>query len=149
MSPGLKPLLALLGIQTLFDEAVKLAKTLLLVEISDNSIRKAVQWVGQKQEAKEEKWAKLSDWHHYMNDPNRPIERAPRRLYGSMDGAKVPTQTEWRELKTLCWYEVSPNSTRQWVSRYKERIGELEALKATYIRYHCDIQDVETFSTLL
>jgi len=149
MSQGLKPLLALLGIQTSFDEAASLAKRLLLLEISDNSIRKAAQWVGQKQEAIEEKWKKLSDWHHYMNDPRRQEEKAPGRLYGSIDGVMVPTQEEWRELKTLCWYEVSPASTRQWPSRYKERIGELEALKATNIRYHCDMQDAESFSTLL
>ena len=118
MSPGLKPLLALLGIQTSFDEAASLAKRLLLLEISDNSIRKAVQWVGQKQEAVEEKWEKLSDWHHYMNDPARQQESVPRRLYGSIDGVMVPTQAEWRELKTICWYEVSPISERQWPSRY-------------------------------
>mgnify|MGYP001828698643 CR=1 FL=1 len=39
MSQGLKPLLALLGIQTSFDEAAVLAKRLLLLDISDNSIR--------------------------------------------------------------------------------------------------------------
>lgn len=149
MSQGLKPLLALLGIQTSFDEAAKLAKMLLLLDISDNSIRQAVQWVGQKQEAIEEKWEKLSDWHHYMNAPARQAARPPRRLYGSIDGVKVPTQAEWRELKTLCWYEVTPTSARQWPSRYKERIGELEGLKATAIRYHCDIQEAEEFSTLL
>lgn len=149
MSQGLKPLLALLGIQTSFDEAAVLAKRLLLLDISDNSIRKAVQWVGQKQAAAEEKWAKLSDWHHYMNDPKRQTASAPRRLYGSIDGVMVPTQTEWRELKTLCWYEVNPGSSRQWPSRYKARVGELEALKATNIRYHCDIQDAESFAQLL
>lgn len=149
MSSGLKPLLALLGIQTSFDEAVELAKTLLLLEISDNSIRKAVQWVGQKQDALEEKWKKLSDWHHYMNASDRGAEGVPRRLYGSIDGVMVPTQAEWRELKTLCWYEVNPVSPRQWPSRYKQRVGDLEALKATNIRYHCDIQDAETFSALL
>ena len=149
VSQGLKPLLALLGIQTSFDEAAELAKALLLVEISDNSIRKSVQWVGQKQETLEEKWKRLSDWHHYMNDPARQASRAPRRLYGSIDGVMVPTQAEWRELKTVCWYQVSPTSARQWPTRYKERIGELEALKATDIRYHCDIQEAETFSTLL
>ena len=62
ISPGLKPLLALLGIPTSFDEAAKLAKEFLLLDISDNSIRKAVQWVGQKQQAREQKWQKLSDW---------------------------------------------------------------------------------------
>lgn len=149
MSAGLKPLLALLGIQTSFDEAVELARTLLLVNISDNSIRKAAQWVGQQQEAREQKWEKLSDWHHYMNAPARQAEQAPRRLYGSIDGVMVPTQGEWRELKTLCWYAVSPLSNRQWPSRYKARVGELEALKATDIRYHCDMADVDTFSTLL
>ena len=149
ISQGLKPLLALLGIQTSFDEAAELAKMLLLLDISDNSIRKAVQWVGKKQAAIEAKWEKLSDWHQYMNNPSRQAERRPRRLYGSIDGVMVPTQAEWRELKTLCWYEVTPTSTRQWASRYKERIGELEGLKAAAIRYHCDIQDAKAFSTLL
>lgn len=149
MSPGLKPLLALLGIQTSFDEAAALAEKLLLLPISDNSIRKAAHWVGQQQEAREQKWAKLSDWHHYMNDPTRQAAPAPRRLYGSIDGVMVPTQEEWRELKTLCWYEVSPLSDRQWPSRYNTRVGELEALKATAIRYHCDIADVDTFANLL
>jgi len=149
VSQGLRPLLALLGIQTSFDEAAKLAKAFLLVEISDNSIRKAVQWVGQKQDTLEQKWKRLSDWHHYMNDPTRQEASAPRRLYGSIDGVMVPTQSEWRELKTVCWYEVSPISERQWSTRYKKRLGELEALKATNISYHCDIQEAETFSTLL
>lgn len=149
ISQGLTPLLALLGIQTSFDEAVKLAKEFLLLDISDNSIRQAVYWVGQKQQAREQKWEKLSDWHHYMENPARHKVSPPRRLYGSIDGVMVPTRTEWRELKTLCWYEVSPNSGRQWPSRYKERLGQLEALKATHIRYHCDIQDAESFATLL
>jgi len=149
VSLGLKPLLALLGIQTSFDEAAELAKALLLVDISDNSIRKAAQWVGQKQDTLEEKWKRLSDWHHYMNAPARQAASAPRRLYGSIDGVMVPTQAEWRELKTVCWYEVSPISERQWPTRYKERLGQLEALKATNIRYHCDIQEAEAFSTLL
>jgi hypothetical protein len=149
ISQGLKPLLALLGIETSFDEAAKLAQEFLLLEISDNSIRKAAQWVGQKQQALEQKWEKLSDWYHYMNDPARQKEKAPRRLYGSIDGVMVPTQAEWRELKTICWYGVSPISGRQWPSRYKERIGELEGLKATDIRYHCDIQGAESFSNLL
>jgi hypothetical protein len=149
ISAGLKPLLALLGIQTSFDEAAKLAKALLLLDISDNSIRKAAQWVGQKQQAREQKWEQLSDWRHYMTNPARHKESPPKRLYGSIDGAMVPTRSEWRELKTLCWYEVSPNSARQWPSRYKERLGQLEALKATNIRYHCDLQEAESFAKLL
>jgi hypothetical protein len=149
MSQGLKPLLALLGIQTSFDEAAKLAKEFLLLDISDNSIRQATQWVGQKQQAREKKWIKLSDWRHYLNHPARCQEKPPRRMYGSIDGVLVPTQAEWRELKTVCWYEVTPISARQWPSRYKARLGELEALKATHIRYHTDIQEAESFSQLV
>ena len=81
--------------------------------------------------------------------PIRQKKSVPRRLYGSIDGTMVPTQGEWRELKTICWYAVSPTSVRQWPSRYKQRIGELEGLKATDIRYHCDIQGAESFSKLL
>lgn len=149
MSQGLKPLLALLGIQTSFDEAAQLAETLLLLKISDNSIRKATQWVGQKQQATEEQWKRECDWHHYMTDPKRLEQKPPQRLYGSIDGAMIPTKTEWRELKTACWYEVKPVPERQWPSRYKKRIGQLEALKATNVRYHCDIEEAETFSKLL
>lgn len=149
VSAGLKPLLALLGIQTSFDEAAKLAETLLLLEVSDNSIRQATQWVGQKQQAREQKWEQLSDWQHDMTHPARHEKSPPRRLYGSIDGTMVPTRAEWRELKTICWFEVSPNSARQWPSRYKERVGELEALKATNIRYHCDLQQARSFASLL
>ncbi|MCB0027288.1 MAG: ISKra4 family transposase [Anaerolineales bacterium] len=146
MSQGLKPLLALLGIQTSFDEAARLAQTLLLLTVSDNSIRKAVHWVGQKQQLREKKWTELSDWHHYVNHPARRQTQPPGRLYGSIDGLLVPTQAEWRELKTVCWYQVSPISERQWPSRYKTRLGELEGLKANNIRYHCDIQEAGAFA---
>ena len=149
MSQGLKSLLALMGIQTSFDEATKLAKEFLLLDISDNSIRQATYWVGQKQQAREEKWIQLTDWHHYMNAPNRAQTKPPRRLYGSIDGVIVPTQAKWRELKTICWYEVTPHSPRQWPSRFKTRLGELEGLKATNIRYHCDIQEADSFSQLV
>lgn len=149
MSPGLVPLLALLGVQTSFDEAAKLTQELLLLDISDNAIRKATQLIGERQQVREEHWTEQSDWHHYMNHPRRQNQRRPRRLYGSIDGVMVPTQTEWRELKTICWYETTPISARQWPSRYKHRLGEMEGLKATNIRYHCDIQEAQQFSQLL
>ena len=149
MSLGLVPLLALLGVQTSFDEAAKLAREFLLLEISDNAIRKATQLIGERQQGREGRWKEQSDWYHYMNSPTRQNQKPPRRLYGSIDGVMVPTQTEWRELKTICWYETTPISARQWPSRYKQRLGEMETLKATNIRYHCDIQEAEQFSQLL
>ena len=149
MSPGLKRMLALLGIQTSFDEAARLVEKLLLLKVSDNSIRKAVNWVGEKQQVREEKWQELSDWHHYQHHPARRQAKPPRRMYGSIDGLQVPTQGEWRELKTVCWYEVTPVSGRQWPSRYKTRLGQLEGMKAQNIRYHCDIQEAAHFAKLV
>jgi hypothetical protein len=149
MSPGLVPLLALLGVQTSFDEATELAQELLLLEISDNAIRKATQLIGQRQAGREERWREQSDWTHYLLNRTGDSQKPPRRLYGSIDGVMVPTQTEWRELKTICWYETTPISARQWPSRYKQRLGEMETLKASHIRYHCDIQEAEQFSQLV
>lgn len=147
VSVGLQPLLGLLGVQTSFDEASRLAKELLLLEVSDNTIRKVTQMIGQRQAAKE------ADWQQQSQDPARLRKRrrsqaAPRRLYGSIDGVLTPVEEEWRELKVGAWYEVTAISERQWPSRFHHRLGALEALKAEKISYYCDITDPGSFSEL-
>lgn len=147
VSRGLQPLLGLLGVQTSFDEASRLAKALLLLEVSDNTIRKVTQAIGQRQRVRE------GEWHQQSQDPAhlRKRERAqgaPSRLYGSIDGVLTPIEDEWRELKVGAWYEVTVNSERQWPSRFHHRVGELEALKAQNITYYCDITDPDIFSEL-
>lgn len=146
---GLAPLLALLGVQTSFDEAQRLAQQLLLLDISDNTIRKATQQIGQTQQDREGHWKEQSFSERYLRHPDRQAQPAPRRLYGSIDGVQVPVGKEWRELKIGCWYRVEPVSRRQWPSRFKERIGQLEALKATDMDYYCAIAEANDFSPLL
>jgi hypothetical protein len=138
VSAGLHPLLALLGIQTSFEEARKTVKRLLLLDVSDNTIRKETQRVGQRRAAQEAVWQAQSKEPTYLDDRRRK-QRPPRRLYGSIDGVSVRVGEEWRELRVGCWYEVAPISERQWPSRYKQRIGQLEGLTAEKISYYCDI----------
>jgi hypothetical protein len=147
VSPGLHPLLALLGVQTSFAEASKMAQQLLLLEVSDNTIRQETQRVGQRRQEQEQVWQEQSQDYAYFQDRQRQ-EQAPRRLYGSIDGVSVRLEEEWRELRAGCWYEVAPVSARQWPSRYKQRVGELEGLKAENITYYCDIAEWRTFADL-
>lgn len=143
VSAGLHPLLALLGVQTSFAEASQMAKQLLLLEVSDNTIRQETRRVGERRRTQEAAWQAQSQEPAYLKR-----ERAPRRLYGSIDGVSVRLEEAWRELRAGCWYEVTPVSERQWPSRYKERVGELEGLKAQNITYYCDIAEWQTFAEL-
>lgn len=147
VSAGLHPLLALLGVQTSFAEASKMAKQLLLLEVSDNTIRQETQRVGERRQVQEAAWREESQDPAYLEDDHRRRE-APRRLYGSIDGVSIRLEEGWRELRAGCWYEVTPVSQRQWPSRYKERVGELEGLKAEKISYYCDIAQWRSFAKL-
>jgi hypothetical protein len=84
ISPGLKPLLALLGIQTSFDEAAKLAKEFLLLDISDNSIRQAVRWVGQKQQARRAEMGEAQRLAPLHDEPS-PTRRKPTQTVVRVD----------------------------------------------------------------
>ena len=53
------------------------------------------------------------------------------------------------ELKIGSWYTVDPVPKRQWPSRYKQRIGQLEALRATAIEYYSDTARAPEFSDLV
>lgn len=149
VSRGLAPLLALLGVQTSFDEAKALAQQFFMLDISDNSIRKVTQTIGELQEQLEAQKKQQNRSVSFLHQQERLKAPRPKRLYGSIDGAQVPVGKEWRELKVGCWYHVDPLPQRQWPSRYKQRLGQLETLKATEIDYYCDLTTADEFSQLL
>jgi hypothetical protein len=149
VSRGLAPLLGLLGVGAAFDEAQKQAQRLLLLDISDNTIRKATQQLGETQALREEEWQSQSKSIAYLQGVERQQAAKPRRLYGSLDGVLVPIGPEWRELKVGSWYEVEALPRRQWPSRYKQRLGQLEAQKAANISYFCDLEKASDFSELV
>ena len=149
LSRGVVPLLALLGIQTSFGEAKKLAKQLLLLDISDNSIRKATKAMGTARNRIEVQMKKESCSPAFLMQRERIEKDAPTRLYGSMDGVLIPVDNDYYELKIGSWYTVDPIPKRQWPSRYKQRVGQLEALKATEIEYYSDTSRAPEFSGLV
>ena len=73
----------------------------------------------------------------------------PGRIYASIDGAHVPLQHEWRELKTLCWYTVETIRLATPQKQHGQPVGEQHQLQATNMKYHCDITEAEQFGRLL
>jgi len=149
VSRGLAPLLAMLGVGAAFDEAEKQARKLLLLDIRDNTIRKATQQLGATQALGEEVWRLQSESLSYLKGVARVQGAKPRRMYGSLDGVLVPIGADWRELKVGCWYEVAPLSQRPWPTRFKKRLGQLETLKATNMSYYCNLETASDFSQLV
>jgi len=145
ISAALATQLALLGVQTSFEEASVLAARLLLVDVSENSIRKETQQFGELQMGMEARHVAQSQELAWLTQRTQTHEAHPTRLYGSLDGTIIPLLDGWRELKAGCWYEVErlpPTPTPL-------RVGELPALRAKHMRYYADIADADRFSQLV
>jgi len=136
VSPVMGRLLAIAGVDIAFERARRKIKEFLMVEVSDNTIRKQTQWMGKKQAEMEAEWIRDSQDEKWLQDRERRIESVPKRLYGSIDGAQVPIGEKWRELKTVSWYRVG--------SVYGQ-----EKHKAQEITYHTDITPAQDFGHLL
>lgn len=136
VTPVLGKLLAIAGVDIAFERAKQKIKEFLLVEVSDNTIRKQTQRMGEKQAQLEAEWIQDSHDESWLQNRERMIEKAPERLYGSMDGAQVPVGEEWRELKTLSWYCVAG-------------VYGQKQLKAQEISYHTAIAAAQDFGRLL
>jgi hypothetical protein len=143
VSAGLAPLLALAGVETAFEEGCELVKRFLLIEVSDNTLRKETQTFGQLQTCLERDWQAQSQDPAYLQERQRTQPVRPKRLYGSIDGVHIPIGDEWRELKTGSWYEVE-----QMGSACQAGVGQLNELRADNICYYCDIAEAETFGQL-
>ena len=108
VSPVLGKLLAVAGVDIAFERARRSIQEFLLVEVSDNTIRKQTQLMGEKQAQREAEWIHDSQDEAWLQQRESSLESVPERLYGSLDGVQVPIGEEWRELKTLSWYRVAP-----------------------------------------
>jgi hypothetical protein len=144
VSAGLAPLLALAGVETAFEEASQLVQQFLLLEVSDNTLRKETQTFGQLQAQQERVWQASSEDPQALQQRQHRPPAHPRRLYGAMDGSHVPIGSEWRELKTISWFEVEKVRPA-----CVGAVGQPEELRAKNIHYYCDISEAETFGRLL
>ncbi len=59
----------------------------------------------------EQGWIEQAEAADWLQARERRVVRQPGWIYASMDGAHVPVEKEWRELKTLCWYDVEKTTT--------------------------------------
>ncbi|MGD2026477.1 MAG: ISKra4 family transposase [Anaerolineales bacterium] len=154
VTAGLGRLLALAGSGLPFGESARWVKEFLLLEVSENSIRKETHIFGKKQGEIEEKHKARTQDEADLQARLRTVSAGPERLYGSLDGAHVriedPGEEEaWREMKVGCWFEVEtvPASQHTQRHRLKEALGQ-QALRAKEQQYYCDIQEVDGFADL-
>ena len=146
---GLASLLGVLGVEVAFEEASQLAERFLLFKVSDNTVRKQTEGYGHAQAQAEKEWICAAEEEKALQMRERRLEKRPGRVYASLDGAHVPLQDEWRELKTVCWYEVEPIQASSPKRHHGQRVGEQSHLQAKDMKYYCDIQEAEQFGRLV
>jgi hypothetical protein len=155
---GLASLLGMAGIEMAFDYSSSWLTPYLMFEVSENTIRKETQQFGELQRNQEDEWIKKSQNLAHLQERLRTEKNIPKRVYGSVDGAKVRIEErsddekedeKWREMKVGCWYQVDPVPESQQTKRHrkKEVIGH-QALRARDMSYFCDIAEVDDFAPL-
>ena len=148
-TPSLASLLGVLGVEVSFEEASRLAERFLLFRVSDNTVRKQTEGYGNAQAQAEKEWIEKAEDESALQVRERHLEHQAGRIYASIDGAHVPLQQEWRELKTLCWYTVEklrPSIPRK---HHGQPMDGQSDLQAKDMKYHCDITEAEQFGRLL
>jgi len=140
LTPGLMSMAGRIGAEIPFERARDMLEELMGVSLSENSVRDATQEVGAEVATQEEEYSAASrDAEVLLAHDRLPSEEKADRLYGSLDGIKVPVDGEWRELKVGCWHlEEKPLCN----SPPKECEKET---RATEISYYCDFLEAEAF----
>jgi hypothetical protein len=144
MSAELESLSGMTGAQLPFGQGSNLFEALTLISLSDQSLAKATQAMGEEVKALEQEWLAHSRDEAWLQEQKRLAER-PQRLYGSLDAAKVHIRGEqehpWRDLKVGTWFtttvEPPQNPDDDW------------DIQATDVSYYCDIQEAQQFGHLL
>lgn len=145
VTPGLAKLIALTGVEVAFEEAGRWMEQFLLFRVSDNTIRKETERFGDLQAKREAGWLAHSQDEQELQQRLQQKGQKAGRLYASIDGAMAPLQDEWRELKSIAWYQVEPVKAYQLRRHHGERVGEQSHLQAQAISYHCQFQEAEQF----
>ena len=149
VTAGLAKLLGLAGVEMAYEEATRLVEQFLLIEVSDNTLRKETESFGTLQAAEEKQWERASQNESQLQTRLREVGPQKGRLYGSIDGAIVPLHGEWRELKSVAWYRVEKVDSYRSKRHHPKRVGEQNHLQAHEISYACDIREAEAFGPLV
>jgi hypothetical protein len=137
-SAGLEEVLALLGATAdSFEEAATLLDKLTLVRVCPNLARAATERLGRAVQAAEQQ-AVAAAW----GLGTLPVAvAAPPRLYLSMDGVLVQTDTGWREYKLGTVYTTTTRPSRRHPGQ--------EEIHAQELSFVGDVADAATFGQLL
>jgi hypothetical protein len=162
VTAGLAALLAQAGVAFSYDESPRWIESFLLLDVAENTVRAETEQIGKLEAKAEEEWIEQSQKESYLQERERQPGMIPKQLYGSMDAAKVRTEPrpkkgeakeaheDWRDMKTLCWYEVETVPPVQQTLRQRQKVQrEQPALRAKNMRYFCDISEAEEFGKLL
>jgi hypothetical protein len=162
ISSGLAQLMALAGIAFSFEESEKWLKEFLLFEVSENSIRSETQKMGRLQQKGEEAAIQASQNEKALQERLRQEKQIPKRLYGSIDAAKVrieprprkgepvPEHEDWRDMKVGCWYQAQAvPRPRQSMRQRRKAQREGTVFRTTQHKYYCDIVQVDPFGKLV
>ena len=144
MSAELESLSGMTGAQLPFGQSSALFERLTLLSVSDHSVAKATQAMGEEAQVQEQEWLAQSQDADWLQEQQRLAER-PKRLYGSLDAAKVHIRGEeehpWRDLKVGAWFTT--------VAEPPQSPDEDWSIQATDISYYCDIQPAQQFGHLV
>ena len=162
ISSGLAQLMALAGIAFSFKESEQWLKEFLLFEVSENSIRSETQRMGRLQQEAEEQEMQTSQDERALQERLREEQQVPKRLYGSLDAAKVrieprarkgkpvPEHEDWRDMKVGCWYQAEAVSVSRQSARQRQKAQrEGTVFRTTQHKYYCNIAHVDQFGKLL
>jgi hypothetical protein len=161
VSAGLSELLALAGVELAFDHSRRWVEKYLLFQVSENTIRAATEERGEWMQTNEKELEKHSQEAQWLQERVRTVTDIPKRLYGSIDAAKVrieprsPDQKAlqeeaWRDMKVGCWYELERVPPARRSSRQRHKHDREQAVyRASHLRYYCDIAEAKKFGNLV
>jgi hypothetical protein len=116
-------------------------QTWLQVDVSPNTVRRATQTLGERQEAREQTWYDESESQDHQQERLQDAITPPQRVYASLDGGFVPVRKgqngegAWREAKAEAWYQEG------------QAYGE-EEKRAQQIELYGTLERKETFGEL-
>jgi len=144
MSAELESLSGMTGAQLSFGQGSHLFEALTLIPLSDHSLAKATQAIGSEVQTQEKEWAAQSQDETWLQAQDRLADR-PKRLYGSLDAAKVHIRGEeadpWRDLKVGAWFTTTAQPPQKPDEGWK--------IEAADISYYCDILEAKEFGHLM
>jgi hypothetical protein len=134
LSGELEQALCLLVARMPLEETAETLQRLLRVEVGDNTVQRAALRVGSELAARQKRRAEQA-WQA-SKPPEMEVEKAPERLYISVDGTTTHLQEGWKEVKVAAIYETEALA----------QADDTVDIKAVCITYVVSFEDAQTFA---